>query len=318
MHEAACVTCCQLGNVRRSLLCYLPPGTLYCLQVRPIVTLPPLAFLDRSALGQGPTLWDNSNVVESYSGVTTPLTFSFAKRAYTQVWVDVLYKGLESPTFNLLHLLSGSFLWSGVSSLLKDAQWSVTSTIKTSVRTWWRISKTAFLLNECANPVLHLNIQFCTGVHPNTQSGPCATRSPGQICTISGQHGGTGSWQCVLQSCQLVQVRDMSACLLTVAVCMSCAHYVCTCVGCLLLLWDMSYMHLCLPLADSLHGFPSLLFERAVSLFCCSSVALTWHIELSLLPWKLFSWGSVLRWWHSLLGKVFWYCHNFDARKLSL
>ncbi len=23
-------------------------------------------------------LWDNSNIVESYSGVTTPLTFSFA------------------------------------------------------------------------------------------------------------------------------------------------------------------------------------------------------------------------------------------------
>lgn len=31
------------------------------------------------------TLWDNSNIVESYSGVTSPLTFSFASYAYEQV-----------------------------------------------------------------------------------------------------------------------------------------------------------------------------------------------------------------------------------------
>ncbi|MCO4744050.1 MAG: hypothetical protein KC912_04630 [Proteobacteria bacterium] len=31
-------------------------------------------------------LWDNSNIVESYSGITTPLTFSFASRAYTIVY----------------------------------------------------------------------------------------------------------------------------------------------------------------------------------------------------------------------------------------
>ncbi len=27
-------------------------------------------------------IWDNSNIAESYSGITTPLTFSFARRAY--------------------------------------------------------------------------------------------------------------------------------------------------------------------------------------------------------------------------------------------
>ncbi|XP_065174718.1 rifampicin phosphotransferase-like [Sycon ciliatum] len=68
-------------------------GKLYCLQVRPIVTLPPLAFLDRSAAGNAPILWDNSNVVESYSGVTTPLTFSFASRGYTQVYTQTLTVG---------------------------------------------------------------------------------------------------------------------------------------------------------------------------------------------------------------------------------
>ena len=52
-------------------------GVLYLLQARPITTLPP----------RGPqTIWDNSNIIESYSGVTTPLTFSFARRAYEGVY----------------------------------------------------------------------------------------------------------------------------------------------------------------------------------------------------------------------------------------
>ena len=35
----------------------------------------------------GPTVvWDNSNIQESYCGVTTPLTFSFAARAYSTVY----------------------------------------------------------------------------------------------------------------------------------------------------------------------------------------------------------------------------------------
>ena len=32
------------------------------------------------------TIWDNSNIVESYSGVTTPLTFSFAREIYEDVY----------------------------------------------------------------------------------------------------------------------------------------------------------------------------------------------------------------------------------------
>ncbi|MGA7951707.1 MAG: PEP/pyruvate-binding domain-containing protein, partial [Thiobacillaceae bacterium] len=31
-------------------------------------------------------IWDNSNIIESYSGITTPLTFSFARRAYEYVY----------------------------------------------------------------------------------------------------------------------------------------------------------------------------------------------------------------------------------------
>lgn len=49
---------------------------LYLLQSRPITTI-----------NQGKEiLWDNSNIAESYGGVTTPLTFSFAKKAYENVY----------------------------------------------------------------------------------------------------------------------------------------------------------------------------------------------------------------------------------------
>ncbi|KAF9425574.1 hypothetical protein BGZ94_007418 [Podila epigama] len=119
---------------------------LYCLQVRPIVNLPPASFfiatdpahkteslssetmhesiistesaatnvtakknlngdnvnvdfssiasraMDALAAPQGMnvTLWDNSNIVESYSGVTTPLTFSFASYNYRIVYETML------------------------------------------------------------------------------------------------------------------------------------------------------------------------------------------------------------------------------------
>ncbi len=55
--------------------------TLYLLQARPITNLPAPPNTD------GPRLvFDNSNIQESYCGVTTPLTFSFAARGYHSVY----------------------------------------------------------------------------------------------------------------------------------------------------------------------------------------------------------------------------------------
>jgi len=56
-------------------------GELWLLQSRPITVLAPLA--DPDAARQ---LWDNSNIAESYGGITLPLTFSFARRAYEEVY----------------------------------------------------------------------------------------------------------------------------------------------------------------------------------------------------------------------------------------
>ena len=63
-------------------------GKLYCLQTRPITTLPVNAFFDHKINGDKAYLWDNSNIIESYSGVTSPLTFSFASAAYRQVYIQ--------------------------------------------------------------------------------------------------------------------------------------------------------------------------------------------------------------------------------------
>ena len=59
----------------------LENGCLYLLQSRPITSLRELADPDGAS-----ALWDNSNIVESYGGVTTPLTYSFARYAYEQVY----------------------------------------------------------------------------------------------------------------------------------------------------------------------------------------------------------------------------------------
>lgn len=54
---------------------------LYLLQSRPITTLH-----STSENTEPLTVWDNSNIAESYSGITSPMTFSFAQRAYEHVY----------------------------------------------------------------------------------------------------------------------------------------------------------------------------------------------------------------------------------------
>lgn len=56
-------------------------GELYLLQSRPITSLKDLADPDGEL-----NIWDNSNIAESYGGITAPLTFSFARRAYEEVY----------------------------------------------------------------------------------------------------------------------------------------------------------------------------------------------------------------------------------------
>jgi phosphohistidine swiveling domain-containing protein len=60
----------------------LAGGELVFLQARPITAQPAAA----GPLGGRRIVWDNSNIQESFNGVTTPLTFSIAVRAYESVY----------------------------------------------------------------------------------------------------------------------------------------------------------------------------------------------------------------------------------------
>lgn len=61
--------------------CFDRDGRLFVLQSRPVTAVEE----DGPAAGN-PLLWDNSNIIESYSGVTSPMTFSFIRHAYTIVY----------------------------------------------------------------------------------------------------------------------------------------------------------------------------------------------------------------------------------------
>jgi rifampicin phosphotransferase len=65
---------------------------LYLLQSRPITSLTGKGDLDGRF-----QLWDNSNIAESYAGITTPLTFSFARHVYEEVYRQFV-KILQVPT----------------------------------------------------------------------------------------------------------------------------------------------------------------------------------------------------------------------------
>ncbi|BAZ13071.1 pyruvate phosphate dikinase PEP/pyruvate-binding protein [Calothrix sp. NIES-4071] len=72
---------------------------LYLLQSRSITTLAPIPDPDGLL-----NLWDNSNIAESYNGVTTPLTFSFARKAYEEVYRQFCYfMGVPQTIISLHH-----------------------------------------------------------------------------------------------------------------------------------------------------------------------------------------------------------------------
>jgi pyruvate,water dikinase len=75
-------------------------GECFILQARPITSPIPTERM----------LWDNANIIESYSGVTTPLTFSVIRGAYAQVYRQFLaLLGVRHADPNLLRNLLGFY-----------------------------------------------------------------------------------------------------------------------------------------------------------------------------------------------------------------
>lgn len=86
-------------------------GLLYLLQVRPITNLHKIADPNSAYI-----LWDNSNIIESYPGVTTPLTFSFISKSYEGAYrlfcsfmgvADIVLKENKHVFANTLGFING-------------------------------------------------------------------------------------------------------------------------------------------------------------------------------------------------------------------
>ncbi len=61
--------------------CFDASGKLFILQTRDITTVE-----EYGPAAGNQQVWDNSNIIESYSGVTSPMTFSFIRNAYAVVY----------------------------------------------------------------------------------------------------------------------------------------------------------------------------------------------------------------------------------------
>lgn len=84
---------------------------LYLLQTRPVTTLGKIADTSGDHI-----VWDNSNIIESYPGMTSPLTFSFINKMYQAVYIqlvkmmgvtDLEVEKHQSVFANMLGLLNG-------------------------------------------------------------------------------------------------------------------------------------------------------------------------------------------------------------------
>ncbi len=109
-------------------------NTTYFLQARPVT-----AFHHQPREDDGNRqVWDNSNIIESYPGITLPLTFSFIRQAYHAVyWQFCQVLGLREDEIrrhdhllrNMLGLLNGRVYynllnWYGLVSLLPGFRWN--------------------------------------------------------------------------------------------------------------------------------------------------------------------------------------------------
>ncbi len=74
-------TCSRKRGAPQDIEWAYEKGVLYLLQSRPITSLGQVADPEGKI-----NIWDNSNIAESYGGVTTPLTYSFARSIYEEVY----------------------------------------------------------------------------------------------------------------------------------------------------------------------------------------------------------------------------------------
>jgi pyruvate,water dikinase len=82
--------------------CFDTDGGFHVLQARPVTGV--AAFAET-------TIWDNSNIIESYAGVTSTMTFSFIRRAYAIVYRSFLeVMGVSAKTIDRNRVVTENML----------------------------------------------------------------------------------------------------------------------------------------------------------------------------------------------------------------
>lgn len=84
---------------------FAPDGQLWVLQCRPITSPVAAAANEPDDAGSDEFLrvWDNSNIIESFRGITSPLTYSFARRVYQKVYEEYA-RSLKVPDAQQLEM----------------------------------------------------------------------------------------------------------------------------------------------------------------------------------------------------------------------
>lgn len=131
-------------------------GELVILQTRPITAV--------AALGAWRTVWDNSNIQESFNGVTTPLTFSWAAKVY-----EVIFR-------ETLHLIGvGDRTVAANDKVLRNMVGLVSGRVYYNINNWYRVLRLAPFFDRNKDDVERMigvehPVDFIEGIH----AGPAA------------------------------------------------------------------------------------------------------------------------------------------------
>lgn len=141
--------------------------TLHLLQSRPVTGL--RATPDRT---RGKIIWDNSNIIESYAGVTTPLTFSFVRDVYSEVYRELCrILGVDAETiernqaiFEMLGLIKGRIYynllnWYRVLALLPGYTINARF-METMMGVKERLEETPSVVPSTRNPYIRLGLSI--------------------------------------------------------------------------------------------------------------------------------------------------------------